>query len=267
MSYTARFNDPGLPIKSKRVRRIIDLVVTLTLWFYFTFGFVVLFAPFYFLSSFFPSRRRQACQRVNHHFYQGFFLLCRLLMPRQKWRIDPAVKTVRSAVVVSNHISYIDSIWMISLFARHTTIVKNRLLKIPVLGWVLNLSGYLPADATGRWAAAMVERVERLPAELAAGANLIVFPEGTRSRTGAVGPLNIGAFKLARLCRAPVVVLNIRNTDQLFTPGQFLFNTCKANTIEVSLLARIEPDYDSQYFSVDQLAQQVHSLFKNAARL
>lgn len=243
---------------------MVDLMVTLLLWGYFTIGFVVFFAPFYVLCAVFAPRRQRSFQRLNHHFYQGFFVLCRLLMPRQGWYIDPAVKTIQSSVVVSNHISYIDSIWLISLFTRHTTIVKNRLLNIPILGWVVRLSGYLPADATGRWGALMLQRIERLPDELAAGANLIVFPEGTRSRTGVMGPLNHGAFKLARLCRAPLVVLYIQNTDQLFTPGKFLFNTCKANTIKVKLLAHIEPDYDNRSFSIDQIARQVYSVFNNA---
>lgn len=244
----------------------VDLLVTLLVWTYFTAGFVVFFAPFYLVCALLASDRQHAFQNLNHLFYRGFFLLCRLLMPLQTWRIDPAVSAVRSSVIVCNHISYMDSILLISLFARHTTIVKNRLLRIPIFGWMLGLSGYLPAVSEGPWSGMMLERLERMPGDLAAGGNLIVFPEGTRSRTGAIGPLNKGAFKIARLCRAPVVVLFIRNTNRLFTPGKFLFNTCQGNTVHVDLLARLEPDYDSESFSLEASMDEVRTLLIEHAR-
>ena len=238
----------------------IDLLVTLLLWTYFTVGFVLLFAPFYILAAVVASDRTTAFQRLNHLFYRGFFLLCRVVMPRQRWCIDPALLRVRASVVVCNHVSYIDPLLLIALFARHSTIVKNRLFSIPVFGWMLGLSGYLPAASSGRLAARMIACMERMPDFLAAGGNLIVFPEGTRSRTGAVGDLNPGAFKIARLCRAPVSVVAIDNSDRLFTPGRFIFNTCRANTIRVRLLAHLSPDYDSQGFSTTALIEDVREL-------
>jgi len=103
---------------------------------------------------------------------------------------------------------------------------------------VLRLSGYLASTSGGPEAQRTLERLERMPAFLAGGGNLFVFPEGTRSRDGAVGPLNAGVFKIARLCRAPVAVAAIENTQRLFTPGRFLFDTCRANTITVKLLTQ-----------------------------
>ena len=55
----------------------------------------------------------------------------------------------------------------------------------------------------------MIEQMETMPNYLASGGNLFVFPEGTRSRDGKLGALNNGAFKIARLCRAPIYVLQI----------------------------------------------------------
>ena len=265
MSDAARLHQAGRPSSSTWVFNLIDLLVTLLLWTYFTVVFVVLFAPFYLLAAMLASDRARAFQRLNHLFYRGFFRLCRVTMPRQQWRIDPAVTAVRSAVVVCNHVSYIDPLLLISLFARHTTIVKNRLLRIPIFGWMLALSGYLPADSRGPLAGRMVERLEQMPRFLAAGGNLIVFPEGTRSRNGAVGALNAGAFKIARLCRAPLAVVRIENSDRLFTPGRFLFNTCRANTITVRLLAQVTPPYDSAQFSVKELMGQVRALLEAPA--
>ena len=173
---------------------------------------------------------------------------------------------VRSAVVVCNHVSYIDPLLLISLFARHTTIVKNRLLRIPIFGWMLALSGYLPAESQGPLAGRMVEQLEQMPGFLAAGGNLIVFPEGTRSRNGAVGALNAGAFKIARLCQAsPIRVVLISNTQKLFPPDRFLFNTHDEALIKVELAGSIEPDYGSDAFSLAALTDEAHDLMERKA--
>jgi 1-acyl-sn-glycerol-3-phosphate acyltransferase len=240
----------------------IDLLVTLILWAYFTAGFAALFGPFYLLAAVFAPDRQRAFQKLNYLFFRSFFQLCRLLTPRQTWRIDPAIRNIRSSVIVCNHISYIDSILLVSLFARHTTIVKNRLFHFPILKRVMVLAGYLPAASEGPQAELMVKRMATLPAFLASGGNLIVFPEGTRSRNGSVGPFNTGAFKIAKMCRAPVAVLRMRNTDRLFTPERFRFNTCEANTITVDLLALLTPDYNGTRFPIKPLMDQVHALYQ-----
>lgn len=244
----------------------IDLLVTLILWGYFTAGFAVLFGPFYLLAAVFAADRQRAFQKLNYLFFRGFFGLCRSLTPMQNWRIDPAVRDIRSSVIVCNHISYIDSILLVSLFARHTTIVKNRLFRIPILSRVMSLAGYFPAASEGPRADLMAERMTMLPAFLAAGGNLIVFPEGTRSRNGGVGPFNTGAFKIARMCRAPVAVLRMRNTDRLFRPDRFLFDTCKANTVTVELLDRLAPDYGNNRFSIKSLMDHVRALYQDDGR-
>jgi len=244
----------------------VDAAVTVALWAYFTLGFVVLVAPLYLLAAALSSDRARACQRLNSLFFRGFFGLCRMLMPRQRWEVDPALAGVAGSVVVCNHLSYLDPLLMIALFPRHTTVVKDRLFRIPVLGLVLRLSGYLAATSLGPESERTLEQLERLPAFLAGGGNLFVFPEGTRSRDGAVGPLNAGAFKIARLCRAPVAVAAIENTQLLFTPGRFLFDTCRANTITVRLLARLTPAYDRPDFSTRALMAEVRALLEPAAR-
>jgi len=237
----------------------VDLLATLLIWTYFTLGFVICFAPFYLLAAAAAGDRAMAFQRLNSLFYRGFFGLCRAIMPRQQWRIDPALKAVRGAVVVCNHLSYIDPLLLISLFPRHTTIVKDRLFLMPIFGWMLGLSGYLPASSQGHQAERMLRRMEAMPGFLAGGGNLIVFPEGTRSRDGRVGELNAGAFKIARLCKAPVAVAAIANSQRLFTPGRFRFNTCQANAITVTLVAHFTPAYVSPDFSVKRLIEQVRA--------
>jgi len=224
---------------------LLDLSITLILWSYYTLGFVLFFAPFYFLVYCFVKKRRTSFQKLNHIFYKGFFDLIKLLIPSCRWQIPKAVREIRSSVIVCNHRSYIDSILMISLYAQHTTIAKARLFGIPVLGTILSLSGYIPSTARGRFADLMVDRIEGMAVFLASGGNLFIFPEGTRSRDGCIGSLKKGAFKLAKICKAPVKVLFIENTDKLFKPGKFLFNAHRPITVSVALAGEMNPDYQS----------------------
>jgi 1-acyl-sn-glycerol-3-phosphate acyltransferase len=239
-----------------------DLTVTLILWGYYTLGFVVLFAPFYASARLFSRDVALAFQRLNSRFYRWFFVLLRLLVTVCQWRVDPAVKTIRGAVIVANHVSYLDPILLISLFPRHTTIAKQRLFHIPLYGRMLRLSGYIPSSAEGPLADLILASMEEMPAFLSSGGNLIIFPEGTRSRDGQISALNTGAFKIARLCKAPIHVLYIQNTARLFRPGRFLFDTRLANTVRVEQLACIEPEYDIPCFSLKALMGQVRGMLE-----
>jgi 1-acyl-sn-glycerol-3-phosphate acyltransferase len=241
---------------------LLDLSITLILWFYYTLGFVLFFAPFYFLAFCFSKKRRTAFQKLNHIFYKGFFGLIKLLIPSCRWQIPEAVRKIRSSVIVCNHRSYIDPILLISIYARHTTIAKARLFGIPVFGTMLSLSGYIPSTARGRFADLMVDRIDGMDAFLASGGNVFIFPEGTRSRDGRIGSLNKGAFKLAKMCKAPVKVLFIENTEKLFKPGKFLFNAHSPNTITVALAGEMNPDYRSDQFSINGLVAEVHALLE-----
>lgn len=239
-----------------------DLVVTLLLWSYFTVGFIILFAPFYLASVLLSENREISFQRLNHYFYRGFFFLVRILIPGQKWRITDEIRSIQSSVIVCNHLSYLDPLLLISLFPRHKTIVKSTFFNIPIFGWMLKQSGYIPSTSEGNLSELMIERINAMDGYLASGGNLFIFPEGTRSRDGSIGRLNKGAFKIARHCRRPINILHIRNTNKLFTPGKFLFNTLVSNIITVEQITCLVPDYQSEKFSISDLVSQVRSLLK-----
>jgi 1-acyl-sn-glycerol-3-phosphate acyltransferase len=245
---------------TRSTKWLADLVVTLLLWGYYTVGFLVFFSLFYVMAYLFSKNRETSFQRLNHRFYKGFFSLVRVLAPQHKWRIDSDVSGIRSCVIVCNHVSYLDPLLLISLFEKHKTIAKSSLFKLPLFGRMLRLSGYIPSTSEGKLKELMIQHIETMNDYLAAGGNLFIFPEGTRSPDGNIGSLNKGAFKIARLCRTPIKVLFIRNTDVLFRPGRFLFNACVPNTITLELLETIEPDYQSNAFSISRLMEQVHTL-------
>ena len=243
-------------------RRIHGTAVTVLLWTYYTLGFMVFFAPFYLWAYLFSKDRETAFQRLNSRFYRIMFAMIRVLIPAHRWQIAPEVRRIRASVIVCNHISYLDPILLISLYGRHKTIVKSSLFGIPVFGRMLDLAGYMPSAAGGRFGDRMIRQIESMDRFLQAGGNLFIFPEGTRSRTGKVGALNPGAFKIARRCRAPIRVLAIRNTDRMFRPGRFAFNTAGPNTIRVDLAGSVETRKNGRAVPVSELMEAVEALMR-----
>lgn len=243
------------------VGRSLDCAFTLLYWAWFIFGFLLFYSWRYIIAAVFAENRELAFQRLNSQFFKIFFAIVRATAPGQRIEIDEQVRGIRSSVIVCNHLSYLDPLLFIAIFQQHKTIVKTRFFSIPIFGQIIAGMGYLPASGEGAFATMMIDQMEKMGQYLQQGGNLFVFPEGTRSRNGKLGELHRGAFKIARLCRAPICVLEIRNTDKLFTPGKFVFNTRISNTISVKLIDRIKPDYQNRPPAASELEQRVHQAY------
>lgn len=242
-----------------------DTGVTLLLWLYFTIGFVVFFLPFYLGAFFSKSSPEAAFQRLNHYFYRVFFQWLRLLMPGLTIRIDPALRRLRGAVVVSNHHSYLDPLLFQSIFERQTTIVKSSFFQVPIFGWFIKTAGYMPASAEGPFGDLMLQRMTTLRAFFSSGGVMFVFPEGTRRPGRPIGTLHEGAFKIARRCQVPLAVARLRNTERVFAPGRFLFRTTEPVAIEIDLVETFNADPSGEMLKVAELKKKGGAILSQGA--
>ncbi|PID73607.1 MAG: 1-acyl-sn-glycerol-3-phosphate acyltransferase [Desulfobacterales bacterium] len=214
-------------------RPVVDRFCFLICWAYYTLGFFFFFSPVYLAAALIARDRAAAFQSLNHWFYRGFFALIRLITPGIRFDIPEEVRRIRGSVIVCNHLSFLDPILLISLFSRHSTIVKAGLFRLPVFHHVVQTAGYLPSGTTGGLEPVMIRQMERLADLFAAGGNFFVFPEGTRSRDGRLNPFHKGAFKIARRAGRPLDILVIRNTGKFYPPGGCVFRTCRDITIRL----------------------------------
>jgi 1-acyl-sn-glycerol-3-phosphate acyltransferase len=244
------------------MKRSIDFLVTFIIWTYFTLGYCLFFSPFYFFSYLFSKNPEISFQKLNQRFFKSFFRVLQIITPRLKIHIDDDLYSIRSSVILCNHLSYLDPILLVSLFEKQKTIVKKTFLQVPIFGWLVKTSGYLIPMTEETFPSFLLERVENLENYLLSKGNIFIFPEGTRSRDGKMGPLKKGAFTIAKRCRAPIQVLMIRNTNKLLTPGKLLLNTCVPNTIEVKRILSIQPEYTSDTFSIYKLIEQVRQAYE-----
>jgi 1-acyl-sn-glycerol-3-phosphate acyltransferase len=112
-------------------------------------------------------------------------------------------------ILAANHASFIDPIAVgVACPRQITALAKQELWSTPVLGWWLNWMGTKPIQRGQSDAGAVKAALE----VLGHGKTILVFPEGTRTRDGTIGPMKAGVGLLARRSRAVVVPTYISGT-------------------------------------------------------
>jgi len=114
-------------------------------------------------------------------------------------------------VVVSNHQSLEDIIVMYRLGKPFRWVSKAEVFKIPIFGWLMNLSGDIKLKRTSK--ASIKKMFVDGENALNKGCTLFIFPEGTRSRNGQIGNFKEGAFKLAQLTKKSIIPVVINGTE------------------------------------------------------
>ena len=144
-------------------------------------------------------------------------------------------------IYCSNHQSLVDILVLGSVLpGDYKWAAKRSLMRIPILGWHLRLSGHVPVDrGAGPEAAAAV--VERFRQVLSRGKPLLIFPEGTRSEDGIVRPFKAGAFSAAVAANVPIVPIALEGTHQLMKKGAFDLGHGVMRHVAVKVGAPIHP--------------------------
>jgi len=124
-------------------------------------------------------------------------------------------------IFVSNHSSQFDIPTLQFAFPMETSIVfKKELGNIPLFGWQMKLGPYIMIDRDNRESAARsIEAARKVMSEK--GRSIILFAEGTRSKTGEVQPFKRGAFYLAARVGFPIVPVSISGAEKILPKGKF----------------------------------------------
>lgn len=120
-------------------------------------------------------------------------------------------------VIISNHESHADSVLIAHLPFSARWMAKEELLRIPFLGWMMRMAGDIPVRRGDR--ASGVEALGHMADHLRAGGSVVIFPEGTRSADGTMGPFKDGAFRLAIETQRPILPLVLTGCGQALPKG------------------------------------------------
>ncbi|HEX4285340.1 MAG TPA: lysophospholipid acyltransferase family protein [Terracidiphilus sp.] len=123
-------------------------------------------------------------------------------------------------IFMANHVSNLDPPALIpNIPGRTSAFLKRSLMKIPVLGYGLKLTNFIPVDRDGSVDNA-IESVRIGREILGKGLHITIFVEGTRSRDGRLLPFKKGPFYLAMETGAPCIPVSIYGTETMMAKGK-----------------------------------------------
>jgi 1-acyl-sn-glycerol-3-phosphate acyltransferase len=123
-----------------------------------------------------------------------------------------------SYVVISNHQSIYDIFLIYGWLGIDIKwIMKKELAKIPGVGFGSKKVGHIFLDRSNSRVA--LESLNEAKKKLVNGISVVIFPEGTRSKTGQMSPFKKGAFKLALDLGLPLLPVSISGTKDILPTG------------------------------------------------
>lgn len=194
----------------------------------------------------------EACQQWSAEVAEGLDIQFHVIHPENLPEKGPVV-------FISNHQSYADILAFLSVVQKHQVafIAKDALEKIPILGqWVVRIRGIFIRRGDVR---ASLATINEGVSYLQAGFSLVIFPEGTRSHSSAMGEFKPGSFKLATKAKVPLVPVTINGGYRSYEEPGYVK---KGNTIDVL----VHPPVDTAALDRHQLAelpQQVETIIRN----
>jgi 1-acyl-sn-glycerol-3-phosphate acyltransferase len=201
------------------------LVICILLWFPLLIVVLVLTAPF--------DRGRY----VTGYLFRRIGPVMAKLNPLWRFRYSGTMPADprRPFVVVSNHESFADILLISHLPWEMKWLSKAELFRIPVMGWMMWLAGDIPVKRGVGPSA--IEAMERCREVLRRRVSVMIFPEGTRSKTAEMLPFKDGAFRLAIEAGVALLPLVVYGTRTALPKHGWRFGRSRA---EVRVLEPVE---------------------------
>lgn len=123
-------------------------------------------------------------------------------------------KMKEPVIIAPNHTSLWDAVFVISCLPQPICIMKESILRNPFLGGGARLAGYIPNGKSSQ----LIREASRALDE---GGQLLLFPEGTRTRRDArwINPLRGGCALIARHAEVKVLPVYIRSNTRFLEKG------------------------------------------------
>lgn len=138
----------------------------------------------------------------------------------------------RPAVFIYNHRNNLDPYVAIKLVRRDWGSVAKKELTgplTPLMQWLTPNVAFIDRSNSEK----AVQGLAPVTSLLRSGVSVLVAPEGTRSKTGELGPFKKGPFRMAMEANVPLVPIVIRNADELTSRGAAII---RGGTVAVAVL-------------------------------
>ncbi|MES2923110.1 MAG: lysophospholipid acyltransferase family protein [Verrucomicrobiota bacterium] len=151
-----------------------------------------------------------------HQLFRKFVVYLRLsdLVRADLTALDALGKLDHPFIAAPNHTSLWDVVFIIARLPSAVCVMKKQILMNPLLGGGARLAGYIANDG-------MTRMIRDASPSLAEGGQLLLFPEGTRTRPDArwINPLKGGCAIIATRAQVPVYPIFIRSNTRFLQKG------------------------------------------------
>ena len=139
------------------------------------------------------------------------WLMVRTLYRLRPHGIEANVPDEGAALLVCNHVSYMDALILSATIPRPVRFVMYyRIFNIPVMRWIFRTAKAIPIAGAREDPALMQRAFDEIDAALAEGELVCIFPEGALTKDGAMAPFKSGVEKILERRPVPVVPMALR---------------------------------------------------------
>ncbi|MDN4753025.1 lysophospholipid acyltransferase family protein [Porphyromonadaceae bacterium W3.11] len=158
----------------------------------------------------------------------------------------------RCSIVTPNHTSALDIFLLYGyLGVRFKWVMKGSLRKLPFVGWACEKCGFIFVTHTPEGA---IHVIEDTTSAIRKGYHIFIFPEGSRTKDGQLGPFRKGAFRVATDTRTPIVPVKIIGGYEAYSRYD-IFPRPKKLTVKI--LPSIDTEKVSDHLALMKMTRQV----------
>jgi 1-acyl-sn-glycerol-3-phosphate acyltransferase len=177
------------------------------------------------------------------------------------------VPLLEGVIFASNHQGALDVLIALAYMPRPFRFVaKKELFNVPLFGWYMRMAGYVPIE---REVSTSAHRTMGGVADvLTGGGAILIYPEGTRSKTGELGAFKRGSMMAAFASGATVVPVAISGSYGMMPKGTYLMNPVPISVnighpISYKKYVGIRPTKKDYEVELDRLRNDIEALLRS----